>query len=176
MKPLILALFCAFTASLHAIETKMLLVAVAGVNNEETPHYSETLAIAEGDRAELVGGLLNDANSGLEITFNGILVYQPLFLTATFQGGGQEKNLSKIVVPGPATIRFKAQHTSYATLDIQRAGAPSNPVAVPQEAGSNFNVILEQSSDLVNWTPANPGTYPGTEVKRFFRTRIVKLP
>jgi hypothetical protein len=47
---------------------------------------------------------------------------------------------------------------------------------VPQEAGSNFDVVLEQSSDLVNWTPANPGTYSGTETKRFFRTRIVKKP
>jgi hypothetical protein len=62
------------------------------------------------------------------------------------------------------------------TFDIYRAGAPSNPVPIPQEAGSNFNVILEQSSDLINWTPANPGTYTGTEPKRFFGTRIVKLP
>jgi hypothetical protein len=52
----------------------------------------------------------------------------------------------------------------------------SHPAEVPHEAGSNFDVILEQSSDLVNWTPANPGTYSGTETKRFFRTRIVKKP
>jgi hypothetical protein len=53
-------------------------------------------------------------------------------------------------------------------------GTASAPAEVPQEAGSNFDVVLEQSSDLVNWTPANPGTYSGTETKRFFRTRIVK--
>jgi hypothetical protein len=61
-----------------------------------------------------------------------------------------------------------------ATFKVTRAGTATPPAEVPQEAGSNFDVILEQSSDLVNWTPANPGSYSGTETKRFFRTRIVK--
>ena len=77
-----------------------------------------------------------------------------------------------LVIPGPSVITF----TGYgaATFKVTRAGTATPPAEVPQEAGSNFDVILEQSSDLVNWTPANPGSYSGTETKRFFRTRIVK--
>ncbi|RFC52229.1 MAG: hypothetical protein DVB22_000862 [Verrucomicrobia bacterium] len=83
-------------------------------------------------------------------------------------------------ITGPAVIRLVPNDptgttvTSVATFDVTRVGTASPPAEVPQEAGSDFDVILEQSSDLVNWTPANPGTYSGTETKRFFRTRIVK--
>ena len=79
---------------------------------------------------------------------------------------------------GPAVVRlipFDGNTANIAaTFAVTRVGTASPPAEVPQEAGSSFDVILEQSSDLLNWTPANPGTYSGTETKRFFRTRIVK--
>jgi hypothetical protein len=79
---------------------------------------------------------------------------------------------------GPAVVSLipvdSSTEASTATFAVTRVGTASPPAAVPQEAGSSFDVILEQSSDLVNWTPANPGEYSGTETKRFFRTRIVK--
>jgi len=79
-------------------------------------------------------------------------------------------------IAGPAIIRLEpySEDITSATFSVKRVGTASPPAEVPQEAGSNFDVILEQSSDLVNWTPANPGAYSGTETKRFFRTRIVK--
>jgi hypothetical protein len=86
---------------------------------------------------------------------------------------------SSFEIAGPAIIRLQASSddgTRSVTFKVTRVGTASPPAEVPQEAGSNFDVILEQSSDLVNWTPANPGTYSGTETKRFFRTRIVKKP
>lgn len=87
----------------------------------------------------------------------------------------------QMVIAGPAVITLMERGTSdnafyrnLATFEVKKIGTASPPAEVPQEAGSNFDVILEQSSDLVNWTPANPGAYSGTETKRFFRTRIVK--
>jgi hypothetical protein len=77
-----------------------------------------------------------------------------------------------LVIPGPGQVQLFGGGA--ATFKVARAGTATPPAEVPQEAGSNFDVILEQSSDLVNWTPANPGSYSGTETKRFFRTRIVK--
>lgn len=93
---------------------------------------------------------------------------------------GSGISVLNLQIAGPAVIRLVPSdptgsiHTSVASFDVTRVGTASPPAEVPQEAGSNFDVILEQSSDLVNWTPANPGTYSGTETKRFFRTRIVK--
>jgi hypothetical protein len=94
----------------------------------------------------------------------------------------ESKSIAPLVVPGPAVVRLLRsthsadQNITAATFAVTRIGTASPPAEVPQEAGSNFDVILEQSSDLVNWTPANPGSYSGTETKRFFRTRIVKKP
>ena len=39
-----------------------------------------------------------------------------------------------------------------------------------------WQVILEASTDLVNWTPVAPGDYPSASPQRFFRTRLVKRP
>lgn len=90
---------------------------------------------------------------------------------------GSGVSLMPFQLAGPAVVRILADDfasTSTATFAVTRVGTVSPPAEVPQEAGSSFDVILEQCSDLVNWTPANPGAYSGTETKRFFRTRIVK--
>jgi hypothetical protein len=52
---------------------------------------------------------------------------------------------------------------------------PANAVVIPEDAGGQYQVILESSTDLLNWAVANPGTYGGSTPRRFFRTRIVKL-
>ena len=165
---------------LHAsepTETKTLTTLSGGNANT---YSAESVVLAEGDRAELVGSVpaaVNGETPGtLEISMANVDFEINVFSTLV----GPATNLvvmqlNKTVVAGPATIRLHCSTKSFVTFDIHRAGAPSNASPIPQEAGENFNVILEQSSDLLNWTPANPGTYTGTEVKRFFRTRIVKL-
>ena len=173
MKTLIFALLCALTASLHAIETKMLLAEMPGVP-------SASISVAQGERIELVCAAFDEVNVNssdqiiLHLVGPDWIRSIPLFENET------KKIARKIVLVGPLTASVEAQapagRKGIVTFDIQRIGESSNPASIPQEVGSNFNVILEQSSDLVNWTPANPGTYTGTEVKRFFRTRIVKLP
>ena len=82
-------------------------------------------------------------------------------------------------ISGPATIKLLDNNpqpglTRLATFAVTRVGQFTEPACIPIEAGSTFSVILESSADLVNWTPANPGSYPGTDTKRFFRTRIVR--
>ena len=143
------------------------------------------MVLAEGDRAEIVGSLpyqngnyapAHLENGKLAITVGNVDFDVSIFESTVGSGNGiATKVLSKIVLTGPAVIKLHSGGNSFVTFEIHRAWEPSNAVPIPQEAGANFNVILEQSSDLLNWTPANPGTYTGTEVKRFFRTRIVRL-
>ena len=150
---------------------------------DATNRNSQLITLAEGDRAELASTVPgNNAIMYVTVNAQGKSVDSEIFHAAYLAAGSipipQINN--KIVLAGPATFQLvlsvvNVAHPAFATFDIHRAGAPSNAVPIPQEGGSNFNVILEQSSDLLNWTPANPGTYTGTEVKRFFRTRIVKL-
>ena len=42
---------------------------------------------------------------------------------------------------------------------------------IPENASTNVRVILEQSTDLINWTAASPGVFPPSTAKRFFRVR-----
>ena len=51
--------------------------------------------------------------------------------------------------------------------------APSKKFAtvIPENATTNVRVILEQSTDLINWTAASPGVFPPSTAKRFFRVR-----
>jgi hypothetical protein len=148
--------------------------------------YSEmnTLTLAKGESAKLVYAqqtvLIDRSESRSwhsEVPFI-VTTRGKTFVVQSTNGGSGTQSVAPIVIPGPATIQMRPYlnppYAAIATFAVTRVGTASPPAEVPQEAGSNFDVILEQSSDLVNWTPANPGTYSGTETKRFFRTRIVK--
>ncbi len=147
---------------------------------------TNTLILAKGETAKLVyaQGPVSFSDTGLSLwTPDALLAVttrgKTMRLRSIANAPGAQGQ-APIVIPGPATVQILNIHgpskESIATFAVTRVGTASPPAEVPQEAGSNFDVILEQSSDLVNWTPANPGAYSGTETKRFFRTRIVKKP
>jgi hypothetical protein len=91
------------------------------------------------------------------------------------------------IITGPATIsitnRFlPAQGASVFACTIQTSPAtliptnsvpfvPSTAVVIPADNGGPVTIILESSVDLVNWTPALPGTYGTSTSNRFFRVR-----
>jgi hypothetical protein len=47
---------------------------------------------------------------------------------------------------------------------------------IPENAKTKVNVVLEQSTDLVNWSAANPGEFSPSTQKRFFRLRSANIP
>lgn len=97
--------------------------------------------------------------------------------------GSSSYTLTVPKIMGPAEIRiFGSTYQPYlATFKITRANAapstvPSTAVVIPNDAEGQYEVLLESSTDMITWTSAQPGTYGGDTVKRFFRTRIVKNP
>lgn len=50
---------------------------------------------------------------------------------------------------------------------------PSNAVVIPSDAAGPVQILLETSTDLVNWNLANPGTYGSSSAGQFFRVRAV---
>jgi hypothetical protein len=50
---------------------------------------------------------------------------------------------------------------------------PTGSVVIPSDATGPVRIILESSSDLINWVPSLPGTYGSTYTNRFFRVRAV---
>jgi len=101
--------------------------------------------------------------------------------SAYYAGTGTFQNLP--VVVGPATITLWAtnnfqsgvprQFLSFCTIQTTTSYGftPSTAVVIPSDGGGAVNIILESSTDLVNWIPANPGTYGTTASNRFFRVR-----
>jgi hypothetical protein len=73
-------------------------------------------------------------------------------------------------------------NTSWATFQITTPTSanvisnyvPADAIVIPASATGNVQIILESSTDLVNWTAANPGTYGASSAtNRFFRVRAV---
>ena len=42
---------------------------------------------------------------------------------------------------------------------------------IPENSEGNVSIILEQSTDLINWTVASPGLFAPSTTRRFFRIR-----
>lgn len=170
----ILSLLAAMVCSAVAEDISLIIQ-----SQPDKPVDSEAITLNQGDTAKL-----QFASMSSTITWNFNMVCaigEKQALVSCFLPGSNPPTINPVTIAGPATIMFRAGTsasaiTYLATLQITRSGIASPPAAIPQEAGTKWDVILESSSDLINWTPANPGEYSGTEPKRFFRTRMIKKP
>jgi hypothetical protein len=91
------------------------------------------------------------------------------------------------IVVGPATITLINTTSSSCAQDataictIQTSPAistsnftPSSTVVIPNDNGGSVTIVLESSTDLVNWVAALPGTYGTSSSNRFFRVRATR--
>jgi hypothetical protein len=171
--PLVIAAALAGAASsLHAGERATLTV--SGGSSGFTDSASITLG--QGDSLDLIYS--NTVSSGLYlvVTIGGKELAMP-----TLVSGPHGTIANPVKIAGPATVKarigpFTPVQTGLITVDVTRAGLASPPAAIPMEAGATYQVILEASTDLVNWTAVSPGDYAAASPQRFFRTRMVKKP
>ena|ERR1035441_8940570 len=116
--------------------------------------------------------VLNYYDGYIKVTFNGI----------SSQYGPVYRNISQPgpIFVGPATISLVATNTgssasvsSFCTIQTTSSlnFTPSSSVVIPNDGGGPVTIILESSTDLINWVPAEPGTYGTTSSNRFFRVR-----
>jgi hypothetical protein len=152
-------------------------------NQANQAGYSQTLTLNQGDSASLIFWTGSARPTIVCSIGTKSFEMSPSRSIAVGYNGIAMEGINPVAIAGPATVVLKSGFTgggaagsSFATFDVTRTGIASPPAEIPQEAGTTWDVILEQSSDLINWTPANPGAYSGTEPKRFFRTRMVKKP
>jgi hypothetical protein len=71
---------------------------------------------------------------------------------------------------------FKASEGFVTFRIVGAEQAPSKKFAtvIPENASGNVRIVLEQSTDLINWSSANPGVFSPSTSKRFFRVRSVE--
>jgi hypothetical protein len=179
--------FALSVASLSAVEYKTLL------STNSTP--SETITLQEGDIAEVLSLSFYRKNksisSYLEITKGGLTLQLPksfiIFDTLSYgqynTTPAQTPQVRGHIIVGPATLQCKG-HNCLASLKITTAVeiAASSEVkskyatVIPENAQTDVDVVLEQSTDLVNWSAANPGQFAPSAQKRFFRLRSANVP
>jgi hypothetical protein len=90
-----------------------------------------------------------------------------------------------IEIMGPCKIRI--QNYSYNGTNrlfgiVKSSDANSSAssakyaTVIPENSKTNVSVVLEQSTDMVNWTTVNPGEFVPSIQKRFFRLRSANVP
>lgn len=119
--------------------------------------------------------------SYLEVVSGGVTnQYQNKDINGGFGAGNSSYTYPHSNLPilaGPATIRAVSVTSAavcFCTLQITEPGSnfvPVNTVVIPNDSGAPVNVIMESSSDMVNWVSAIPGTYGTSTTNRFFRVR-----
>ena len=100
-------------------------------------------------------------------------------LTSRLQPISATNGYSSNKLVGPVTVMFRGASgatttlVSYSITDSS-AELKSPALAIPDDGSGNYEVSLESTSDLVNWTAVAPGVYPSTTARRFFRVSVKK--
>ena len=185
MKTLLLALALTATALPSIAGEHYTLISE---NQQNQIGESESITLNQGDTAELQ--FAHYTNGTPEPNFFRVAIAaagKSFEVTAIRERAkeafGTTYETNPVKVAGPAVIKMKigydanaAPSKGIATIEVNRAGTAGTPTGIPLEAGTTWQVILEASTDLVNWTAVAPGDYPSATPQRFFRTRLVKRP
>jgi hypothetical protein len=187
MKTLFAAL-AVLIAPLHAGES----VTLVAENAQNQTSESQSITLEKGESAELkftgqpsniqrvdtdfMRLALTVGGKNFEVPALSMRVYGPTNSDAVYE-------TTPFKIAGPAVVKLRIGRNTgapvavgFATFDVQRLGTSNAPIPIPAEAGTTWTVLLESSSDLVNWTAIQPGDYPSSTPQRYFRTRLVKKP
>lgn len=150
-------------------------------NSEGDSAYSQNIQLEAGDVCELLHFKADSAVDGI-IVFCAPL--GPSTCDPTSYTEEEARELNPVFVgPGSVYVITRNQPNSLATAAVKVTRAseggeylPTNTVVIPTDPAGNFKIILESSTDLINWVSAVPGTYPSETERRFFRVRAVSVP
>jgi hypothetical protein len=115
-------------------------------------------------------------NNGLKSQISsynyGVSTFTSTTGAAAFAGGAMFTGITNILVAANSSGAVVALTFTISTPTIQSI-IPANAVVIPSDATGPVQIVLESSSDLVNWTSSLPGTYGSTYTNRFFRVRAI---
>jgi hypothetical protein len=120
----------------------------------------------------------NNYNSGY-----GNLYFKDADTSETVITSSNFNSSDQLLIPGPCELKVSNNRSGYWTTtlikvksrEVETSTAKYASV-IPENAKTNVSVILEKSTDLVNWTEANPGDFAPSTSKRFFRVRTANVP
>lgn len=159
----IVAIICAFHTSSIAQEWKLAIA---------RPSSPISVSVPEGNIIEFGSPLGSWSGSG--------------YVNLDFGGGASKSSANlDLVAPtaryvGPVILSAGLTGSGFISIPYRITNStsasvvPSNAVVIPTNAAGNVEIILESSTDLVNWISATPGTYSSSTQSRFFRVRAIQ--
>jgi len=93
------------------------------------------------------------------------------------QWDGSSTNIAGYTFTGVTKISFGSD-VKFMTVkitnvsEINKAG-PTTVLVLPENATGNYNLLVESSTDSINWIPFHSGTVNSDTAERLFRVRIV---
>ena len=136
-------------------------------NNLTAAQQTDTISVLAGESLEVLAFLANRPDWQFNVNGVNFSQFTP-------------RDLQTVVIAGPATLYartdsdgliFTYRKTVIASIATQNV--PSQTVAIPENTIAPADVILESSTDLMTWLSAFPGSFAPSELKRFFRLRLV---
>lgn len=175
---------------LNAIHLTLLIICLAAAN---PPARAQTVTLVNSN------GVVNshssfDCSTNQVITVNSFIGYFGEATISFYDGLKITMRCSQygVVASGSAPIVFNgsavftgvtnivvdsftevAALTFTVTTPTPQSMIPANAVVIPSDATGPVQIVLESSSDLINWTSSLPGTYGNTHSNRFFRVRAI---
>jgi hypothetical protein len=157
----------------------------------QSNNSSPVLELSENDEAHIISfqSFMDYSNTGSIYFENSDGNEQIIF---QLRGSGSSSDIlysfgpdQTLIIPGPGKLRIQQSQSNSSfyiralipvyTKEISSTTAKYASV-IPENAKTNVSVILEQSTDLVNWTAVSPGDFAPSTSKRFFRVRTANVP
>ena len=151
-----------------------------------TQFSEDIITLAERDKIEfisLIGTSSNRSrltvNISLDDSFGVTMNYPPVNDRGEF---GIRQNFETVY--GPCKVKLGGYNWGedgvMCVIKITRANESLSKnvtgysLVLPESTDDSYNLVLESSTDLVNWTADKTGTKGPSEKKRFYRLRAVK--
>jgi hypothetical protein len=123
------------------------------------------------------GYLVGPLQYRLTLEFNGNLGYR---LTRGLEEQGvtlaniQSYLEDSIAVSGRLNLLFKSNSSGAGFSNEITSNGSRYMIVLPENMAVDANLILESSTDLINWAPAELGRYSPATERRFFRLRAIQ--
>ncbi|MBI4324433.1 MAG: hypothetical protein HY674_04145 [Chloroflexi bacterium] len=141
--------------SVTSLDAKVVMLIV----NKNKPE--DQITIGTNEVAEVIRGLGN----GVTIT------------KGSFSATYGDSNVYGIpTFAGPATIKLHGNPGEYCIIRITPQNFPPEKSVIIPKNSKGAKIVMESSTDLVNWSAAMPGAYTNKTNNLFFRVRAERLP
>lgn len=170
---LMLLIVCLSAACSQAQSQTVTLTATNGQPSSFNCSSNQVITINSFIGTTLVGGTATISyKNGLNSTIspNGYGLIFRSDSSAVFNSSAVFTGVTNILVSANSSV---VALTFTVTTPTIQSYIPANAVVIPVDATGPVQIVLESSSDLINWTSSLPGTYGNTYSNRFFRVRAI---